>query len=97
MTSAAPLKPQFVTVGDNPARAFGMGAAERANALAAKAKLVPVENASADGSTVYADLTWTWDPEWLVALAEREDKPLQFGHVQCRRRPLAGNVGDQDA
>ena len=33
----------------------------------------------------------------FVALAECEDKSLQFGHVQRRRRPFAGNVGDQDA
>ncbi|HEY0630242.1 MAG TPA: CDP-alcohol phosphatidyltransferase family protein [Sphingomicrobium sp.] len=70
MTSDALAKPLFVTVGDNPARAFGMGAAERANALAIKAKLEPANEAEANRSTVYADLSWSWDPEWLVALAD---------------------------
>ena len=68
--------PLFVTVGDNPARAFGMTARSRAQALAAKAKLEPADEAEAGRSTVYADLTWAWDPEWLVALAGRPGEVL---------------------
>ena len=65
MTSDALAKPLFVTVGDNSARTFGMGAAERANALAAKAGIVPAAAIEAGRSTVLADLNWTWDPAWL--------------------------------
>ena len=61
---------QFVAVGDNPARAFSMGAAERASALAVKAKLDPVEAAAADRPTVYANLAYAWDPAWLAELAK---------------------------
>ena len=41
MTNAVEAKPTFVTVGDNPARAFGMEAADRARALAIKAGVEP--------------------------------------------------------
>ncbi len=70
MTSALTARPNFVTVGDNPARAFSMDAAERAAALAVKAGLEPARESQAGRSTIYADLGWTWDPEWLVALAQ---------------------------
>ena len=76
MTSDALAKPLFVTVGENPARAFGMSASDRADALAIKAKLEPAKQSQAGRSTVYADLNWTWDPEWLVALAELPGKVL---------------------
>ena len=76
MTSAVTARPLFVTVGDNPARAFGMGAAERANALAIKARLEPATEASSGRTTVYADLNWAWDPQWLVALAETPGRVL---------------------
>ena len=71
MTSDAPagLTPQFITVGDNPARAFGMDAGDRARALAVKAGLDAVEAADAVRPTIYADLGWAWDPAWLAALA----------------------------
>ena len=70
MPNLTATKPIFVTVGDNPARAFGMSAADRARALAVKAGTEPGNEAHPGRSTVYADLNWTWDPEWLVALAQ---------------------------
>ncbi|QDP19764.1 CDP-alcohol phosphatidyltransferase family protein [Sphingomonas xanthus] len=62
-------KPIFLTVGTNPARAFGMDAEARANALAVKAGLEPAAERLEGRSTVYADLNWAWDPEWLRTLA----------------------------
>jgi len=76
MTSALTAKPRFVTVGDNPARAFGMSAADRANALAVKARLQPASSAEPGLSTLYADLGWAFDPEWLVALADMPGRLL---------------------
>lgn len=64
-------KPLFVTVGENPARAFGMSAADRANALAIKARLEPAGRPEVRRGTLLADLNWAWDPEWLAALAEQ--------------------------
>jgi len=79
--------PLFVTVGDNLARPFGMSAASRADALAIKAKLEPADEAQPGRSTVYADLNWGWDPEWLVAL---KDKP---GEVLVKNgHPVLGHV-----
>ena len=92
MTSAVPVKPRFVTVGDNPARAFGMSAAERANALALKAKLDPAGEASAGRSTIYADLDWAWDPEWLVAMAATPGRVLtKNGHPVLAHVPADGD------
>jgi phosphatidylglycerophosphate synthase len=93
MTNIRPPKPLFVTVGDNPARAFAMGAAERANALAAKAGLEPATGAAEGRSTVYADLNWTWDPEWLVALADSPASVLtKDGHAVLAHVPADGDA-----
>jgi len=83
MTDEAPAggKPLFVTVGDNLARAFGMSAAERARALAVKAGLEPADGPQAGRATVYADLNWACDPEWLVAMSKSPGRVLtKDGH-----------------
>jgi phosphatidylglycerophosphate synthase len=92
MTSALTAKPLFVTVGDNPARAFGMSAADRANALAIKSKLAPAQQAESGRSTIYADLGWAWDPEWLGALAEKPGSVLtKDGHPVLAHVPANGD------
>ena len=92
MSNDVEAKPLFVTVGDNPARAFGMTAAGRARALAAKAKLEPVDQAYAGRSTVFADLDWAWDPEWLVALAGKPGAVLtKGGHPVLAHVPADGD------
>jgi phosphatidylglycerophosphate synthase len=95
MTDEVPAgdKPLFVTVGDNPARAFGMGAAERANALAIKARLEPAEGAQPGRSTVYADMNWAWDPEWLVVMRNSPGKVLaKDGRPVLAHIPADGDV-----
>jgi len=95
MTSDAPpaSRPLFVTVGSNPARPFGMGAADRANALAAQARLEPSGRPQPDRPTIYSDLGWAWDPEWLVAMM---DKPaavlLKDGHPVLAHVPAGGDA-----
>jgi phosphatidylglycerophosphate synthase len=94
MTSDEPAaaKPLFVTVGDNSARAFGMDAAERARALAIKAALEPADRAESGRSTLYADLDWAWDPEWLTAMAARPGSVLtKDGHPVLAHVPADGD------
>ena len=92
MSSALTEKPLFVTVGDNPARAFGMSAGARANALALKAKLEPANEGRASRSTIFADLDWAWDPEWLVTLAEAPGRVLtKDGHPVLAHVPADGD------
>ncbi|MFL6768425.1 MAG: CDP-alcohol phosphatidyltransferase family protein [Sphingomicrobium sp.] len=92
MTSVLPPKPLFVTVGDNPARAFGMPAMERANALAEKAKLESASEARPGRSTLYADLDWTWDPEWLSDISDRPGAILsKNGHPVLAHVPADGD------
>ena len=95
MTNDAPAgnKPLFVTVGNNPARAFGMDAASRANALAIKAGLEPADGLRAGRTAVYADLNWAWDPEWLVALRDAPGSVL----TKDGRPVLAHVAGGGDA
>jgi len=88
----AVAQPLFVTVGDNPARAFGMSAADRARALAIKAKLDPADKPQSGRSTVYADLNWASDPEWLVALADMPGGVLtKGGHAVLAHVPAGGD------
>lgn len=88
-----PGRPLFVTVGDNLARPFGMTAADRARALAVKAKLEPADTSQAGRSTVYADLGWGWDPEWLVALAKKPGSVLvKQGHPVLAHVPAEGDA-----
>ncbi|MCL6741216.1 CDP-alcohol phosphatidyltransferase family protein [Sphingomonas sp. RB56-2] len=90
--AASAAKPLFVTVGDNPARAFGMSAADRANAMAVQAGLEPGGQPSPGRSTVYADLNWAWDPEWLGALAEKPGGALvKNGHPVLANVPAGGD------
>ena len=67
MTTDAPdpLRPIFVTVGANDARVFGMAAAERARALAAKAGIELADAPVLGRASIVADLAYTWDPAWL--------------------------------
>ena len=95
MTSEVPAgqTPQFVNVGDNSARVFGMAADERARALAVKAGLDPVETPDAGRSTVYADLGWAWDPAWLASLAGTPGKYLaKDGHPVIAHVPAGGDA-----
>ena len=85
--------PLFLTVGDNLARPFGMSAASRADALAIKAKLEPADEAQPGRSTVYADLNWGWDPEWLVALKDKPGEVLvKDGHPVLGHVPPEGDA-----
>jgi len=90
--AAEASRPRFVTVGDNPARAFGMAAADRAKALASQAKLEPGERAVAGQSTLYASLDWAWDPAWLGALARSPGSVLiKDGHPVLAHVPAGGD------
>jgi phosphatidylglycerophosphate synthase len=86
-------KPLFVTVGHNPARAFGIAAVDRARALAEQAGLEPADEAQAGRATLYADLNWAWDPEWLVDLSERPGSVLtKDGHPALAHVPVGGDA-----
>ena len=94
MTDEVPSgsRPQFVTVGDNPARAFGMSATDRARALAIKAKLEPADATSPGRSVIYGDVNWAWDPEWLVALRNSPGSVLtKDGHPVLAHLPEDGD------
>jgi hypothetical protein len=70
-----------------------MSAADRATALAIKAWLEPAGEAQPDRSTVYADLNWGWDPEWLVALKEKPGEVLlKDGHPVLAHVPPHGDA-----
>jgi len=77
MSADAPdPKPLFVTVGDNPARAFGMAADARANALAVKAGMEPAIVPEPGRAVMLADLAFAWDPTWARAMAGKPGTAL---------------------
>jgi hypothetical protein len=76
MAADPPLR--FVTVGANPARPFGLDAADRACRLAANAGFTCAE--AADGeAALLASLDYAWDPAWLKALRSRPGSVLTLG------------------
>jgi phosphatidylglycerophosphate synthase len=62
---------QFVPVGSNPARLFGLDAAARACRLAANFGMDPVRQPEPGRATLLADMDFAWDPVWLKWIAER--------------------------
>lgn len=69
MSEEPPL--QFVTVGSNPARPFGMDAGERSRRLAANAGFDCLNPAEAGRATLLANMDYAWDPAWLKAMRSR--------------------------
>jgi phosphatidylglycerophosphate synthase len=86
---------QFVSVGSNAARLFGMSAEERANRLAANAGLEPASAADPNRPALLASVDFAWDPAWLRALRDRSRTALTLGgnavmvHVPAGDDPAA--------
>jgi len=72
---SAPQLPEFMPVGENPARLFGMDARDRACRIAARLGLRPVAQASAN-DLVLANMAFAWDPAWLSEIAARPGSAL---------------------
>lgn len=62
---------QFVPVGSNSARLFGLDANTRACRLAERAGMEPVRQSDAGRATILADMDFAWDPVWLKWIAAR--------------------------
>src|SRR5688572_26527982 len=62
---------QFATVGDNPARLFGMTAVDRARRIAENVGLEAVETPTGDGPAILSNMAFAWDPAWLREIAGR--------------------------
>ncbi len=92
--TAPPLDPRplFVPVGDNQARAFGMPAAARAAALAAKAGMEPADAVAPGRAVVLADMDFAWDPAWARSIVQRPGAVL----VKDGRAVLAHLRAGQD-
>jgi CDP-alcohol phosphatidyltransferase len=69
----------FVPVGDNPARAFGMDARERACRLATNAGFECADEVTHGREAVLASLDYAWDPAWLKAMRSRARTVLTCG------------------
>jgi len=61
-------KVQFVPLGSNSARPFGMDSKERACRLAANAGFDPADAPSPDRPALLASMDYAWDPAWLKAM-----------------------------
>ena len=85
MASDAPLL--FVPVGENPARAFGMDARERACRLATNAGLECVDQVPGGRAALLSSLDYAWDPAWLTAMRSRPGTMLI-----CEGKPVMAHV-----
>jgi phosphatidylglycerophosphate synthase len=91
MASKGPLL--FVSVGDNPARPFGMDARERACRLATNAGFECADGIEAGRAALIASMAYGWDPAWLRAMRNRPRSVLTLGG-----RPVMAHVpGGEDA
>ena len=89
---APPGPTQFAIVGDNPARLFGMTAAERARRIAENAGLEAVDAPSADRPVVLSNMAYAWDPAWLREIAGRPGSVLTLGGIPVLAN-VAGDLG----
>lgn len=83
---------QFVALGANPVRLFGLSSDERACRLARQAGLEPVDKPDAGCATIVADLDFAWDPAWLRWLAERPGTLVTLGGRPVLAHIPAGNA-----
>ena len=74
MASEAPI--QFVPLGANPARLFGMDARARACSLATNAGFECADEVGAGRSAIAASMGFGWDPAWLKALRTKPGSVL---------------------
>ena len=87
---ATEVSMQFVPVGENAARPFGMDARERACRLATNAGLECVETAATSQRALLASMAFGWDPAWLKALQSRPRTVLTLGGVSVMAHVPAG-------
>jgi phosphatidylglycerophosphate synthase len=77
MASERPL--QFVPIGANAARLFGMDARARACRLADNAGLECADAPEPGRAALLASMAYAWDPVWLKAMRERPQSVLTLG------------------
>jgi len=83
----------FVTVGDNPARPFGMDARERSCRLAINAGFECADAAQPGRAVLLASMDYGWDPAWLKEMRGRSRTVLTLGG-----KPVMASIADgQDA
>jgi len=91
MSSAPP--PQFVPVGSNAARLFGMDARTRACRLAANAGFECRDAPDAGRGALLASMDFAWDPAWLTEIAGRPSSVLTLaGRPVLAHVPAGGDV-----
>ena len=82
---------QFVPVGVNHARPFGMDARERAFRLASNAGLAPTEAPRQGQAALLASMRFAWDPAWLKAMRARPGTMLTLNGEPVMAHVAAGS------
>lgn len=88
MATESPI--QFVPIGENAARPFGMDARERACRLAINAGLECAEIAATSRQALLASMAFGWDPAWLKTLRNRPRTVLTLGRIPVMAHVPAG-------
>ncbi|HUP66583.1 MAG TPA: CDP-alcohol phosphatidyltransferase family protein, partial [Sphingomicrobium sp.] len=82
-----PARTQFVPIGTNPAKPFGMDSRERACRLATNAGFDCTESVKAGEAALLASMAFAWDPAWLKGMGGRPRTVLTLGG-----RPVMAHV-----
>src|SRR5438128_2098282 len=70
---------QFVPVGENPARPFGLDARDRSCRLAMNAGFDCAKAAEPQRAALLASMAYAWDPAWLEAMRNQPRTVLTLG------------------
>jgi phosphatidylglycerophosphate synthase len=73
------MRVQFIPVGTNDARPFGLAARDRACRLATNADLDCRDSVDSDSPALVASMDYAWDPAWLKAMRDRPRAVLTLG------------------
>lgn len=92
-TSVPPHSPQFVAIGETAACLFGQPARDRAERLAANAKLPVAQEMPREGMVLLGNLAFAWDPAWLKEMARRPDSVLVKDDRPVLAHVAAGEAG----
>lgn len=93
---------QFVPIGHNEARPFGMDARDRACRLATNAGLECADAPIEGRAVLLASMRYAWDPAWLKAMRTRPGTMLTLGgqpviaHVPANQNAAAAVAGLED-
>ena len=92
MVMSSQQRLQFVPVGSNPVRLFGLDVESRACRLASNNGMEPARQPDAGRATLIADMNYAWDPAWLSWISSRPGTLLTLAGEPVLAHVAAGQA-----